>query len=74
MVDGGGVGGSGGWVGGRGMFNLISSFLSSRSSLRAILNVVGLSYNVIVPALFQTLGSKWSGLLSKNEYFAGGTK
>ena len=63
MVDEGGVWGSGGWVWGRGMFKLISSFLSSRSSLRAILNVVGLSYNVIVPALFQTLGSKWSGLL-----------
>ena len=40
MVVGGGEGGL--WAVGRGMFKLISSLLLNRSSLRAILNVVGL--------------------------------
>ena len=59
--------------GGRGMFrgNVLSF---SRSSVRLILNVVGLSYRVTIPALFQTLGRVWRGLRSKKAKLAGGTK
>ena len=59
-----GVGGfSRGGGGGRGMLILFASLPVKRSSFRAILKVVGLLYNVKVPALFQTFRRVSSGNL-----------
>ena len=59
--------------GGRGMFKC-NGLSFNRSSVRLILNVMGLSCKVTVPAVFQTLGRVWRGLLSKKANLAGGTK
>ena len=63
------------WGGGDGVieFYIFVSSPLSNSSFNAILNVVGLLYRVINPALFHVLGRVYRGNLVKKVRLAGGT-